>query len=448
MSDQEHKPENESPADRGIPGLNIKKKGKGRTRTLIYLGLVGGIVVIVIFAMLFLKQLENIHLEQKAKDAAAPASGASGNASNDTTNKNFANDLPAPSSALGASAPAGETQPGMAAPGAGMPNEGGAAAAGGSAEGDHGAASTNPGTTGTAATDPQPATGQAIGMAGQNTAMGGTSNARASTNQRRIRQLDGEVLVTTDRGENRNSVADALKAVGLETGPGNTSTMPSLLQSRTNGAANGLDDKLTASALPSAVASRRQDLTHLLIHNTIIPCGLNQHLNTTHPGMISCTVTRDIWSANGRMVLVDRGSVISGEYRAALALGQAKIFVVWTTLDTPKGVTAQLNSPATDRLGGTGIDVAVDNHFGQRFGAAMLLSIIQDTAAYAAARNTNSGQITLSNTSSASQDLAAKALDNSINIPPTGSTNQGALVNVFVARDVDFRKVYALERQR
>ncbi|SUA04963.1 hypothetical protein [Neisseria gonorrhoeae] len=40
------------------------------------------------------------------------------------------------------------------------------------------------------------------------------------------------------------------------------------------------------------------------------------------------------------------------------------------------------------------------------------------------------------------QELATEALKNSINIPPTGFINHGTLINVMVARDVDFGGVY------
>ena len=39
-----------------------------------------------------------------------------------------------------------------------------------------------------------------------------------------------------------------------------------------------------------------------------------------------------------------------------------------------------------------------------------------------------------------------QALEQSINIPPTLNKNHGELVNIFVARDVDFSSVYQLRR--
>jgi type IV secretion system protein VirB10 len=40
--------------------------------------------------------------------------------------------------------------------------------------------------------------------------------------------------------------------------------------------------------------------------------------------------------------------------------------------------------------------------------------------------------------------MASLALQNSINIPPTGYVNQGERIMIFVARDVDFSNVYEL----
>lgn len=41
--------------------------------------------------------------------------------------------------------------------------------------------------------------------------------------------------------------------------------------------------------------------------------------------------------------------------------------------------------------------------------------------------------------------LAEKVLDSTINIPPLIYQNQGGIVGIYVARDIDFSSVYALE---
>lgn len=146
-------------------------------------------------------------------------------------------------------------------------------------------------------------------------------------------------------------------------------------------------------------------------------------------------------------MLVERGSTVTGEYQSNMKQGQARIFVLWNRIKTPNGVVINLGSPGTDSLGGSGIPGYVENHFWQRFGGAILLSLIQDAGAAGANALSNQADtaITLNNTSGASQALAAEALKNTINIPPTLYKNQGDRLGIYVARDLDFKTVYDLK---
>lgn len=58
--------------------------------------------------------------------------------------------------------------------------------------------------------------------------------------------------------------------------------------------------------------------------------------------------------------------------------------------------------------------------------------------------NRSGDTVVLSSTGQQTQRLPEKILDSTINIPPTITANQGALVGIYVARDVDFAPVYAL----
>ena len=74
-----------------------------------------------------------------------------------------------------------------------------------------------------------------------------------------------------------------------------------------------------------------------------------------------------------------------------------------------------------------------------------MISLINDIGNGLTSSNDSSGSnnnITYENTSDSAQEMATEALKNSINIPPTGTVNQGALLNIMVARDVNFDKVY------
>lgn len=206
-----------------------------------------------------------------------------------------------------------------------------------------------------------------------------------------------------------------------------------------------LSNRLSPTVTASAKARQRADLTYLLKKGTNISCTLDTKIVTTHPGITRCIVNKDVYSSNGKVLLVERGSEIIGEQTTALLQGQARVFVLWNTIDTPNGVTLDINSPSADSLGASGQPAQVDTHFWKRFGGAIMLSLIDDGLVILSDKiNEGSSNVSYDSTSDAVQNMAAEALKNTINIPPTGYVNQGELVNVMVARDVDFRSVYEL----
>ncbi|EPR21184.1 type IV secretion protein VirB10 [Agrobacterium sp. TS43] len=174
-----------------------------------------------------------------------------------------------------------------------------------------------------------------------------------------------------------------------------------------------------------------------------IPCVLETALASDQPGFASCVINRDVLSDNGRVVLMEKGTQVVGEYRGGLQRGQKRLFVLWNRVKTPKGVIVTLASPATDALGRAGVAGYVDTHWWERFGSALLLSIVGDATSYASSRLQDS-DVDAQNTTSAGQQAAAIAVEQSINIPPTLNKHQGELVSIFVARDLDFSGIYRL----
>lgn len=160
--------------------------------------------------------------------------------------------------------------------------------------------------------------------------------------------------------------------------------------------------------------------------------------------MTKCTLTRNIYSDNGTTLLLERGSEVTGEYQANLKQGQSRLFVLWDRIKTPNGVVIDLASPATDSLGAGGVSGYVENHFWKRFGGAMMLSLVDDAATYAATNGGNSINNFQSSSDSA-ESMATEALKSTINIPPTFYKNQGERVGIVVARDLDFSTVYQLK---
>lgn len=204
-------------------------------------------------------------------------------------------------------------------------------------------------------------------------------------------------------------------------------------------------DKLKSTPLEGVRASRLPNRNLIVTQGTSIPCVLETAMSSDVPGFVSCVVQRDVMSDSGNVVLMEKGTQIVGEYRGDLKRGSQRLFVLWIRAKTPTGVIVALSSPATDALGRTGFDGEVNNHFWQRFGAALLLSIAGDASAIGRQQLQNN-EIQINNSTGTPNNAAAIVVDRSINIPPTLTKNQGELVNVFVARDLDFSSVYRLRR--
>ncbi len=206
--------------------------------------------------------------------------------------------------------------------------------------------------------------------------------------------------------------------------------------------------QLQGSATPRVVASTLVNRSLTLPKGTAFTCALKTKVISAVSGLVGCQVQRNVFSDDGRVLLIERGSHMDGEYRiGSVRQGMVRIPVLWTRIRTPQGVTVDIDSPGTGQLGESGIDGYVDNRWGERIGAAMLLSLIDDSVKLLIqnqSNDTNANTVVLPSTTANSSKLAEKVLDSTINIPPLIYQNQGGIVGIYVARDVDFSSVYEL----
>lgn len=204
---------------------------------------------------------------------------------------------------------------------------------------------------------------------------------------------------------------------------------------------NELAARLQATPVNAVGATVLPHQPYLLTKGNTVPCVLQTAMDSTLPGFVTCKLPQDVIGKTG-ITLLDRGTLVVGETHGGMQQGQSRLFVLWTRAETPKGVIVNLDSPAADPLGRAGFDGEIDTHFWARLGGALLLSIVQggiQTGVAAASQqgttNINTGQV---------ESLAAESLRNSVNIRPTLKKNQGELVSIFVARDLDFSGVYSV----
>ncbi len=187
-----------------------------------------------------------------------------------------------------------------------------------------------------------------------------------------------------------------------------------------------------------ARASQLRDQSNTIIEGTVIAAVLETALNSDLPGYVRAVVTRDVKGFDGSKVLVPRGSRLIGQYKSGVALGQSRTFVIWTRLIRPDGGMIELASPATDGLGRGGLDGDLNTHFWERFGGAILLTLLNIGGA--AITDSSDTSIVIASTR-AGIDAGSSTLTSAQNIGPTVTVPQGSPVRVFVSQDLDFSTV-------
>ena len=216
---------------------------------------------------------------------------------------------------------------------------------------------------------------------------------------------------------------------------------------RDAGAGSGeLAEKLRPTVLEATVAGVLPERQFLLPKGAVIDCTLETAIDSTLPGMTTCVTATDVWSADGSVVLLERGTKLVGETRGDVRQGMRRLFVLWSEARTPAGAVVGLASPGTDALGRSGVTGEVDTRFAARFGAAILVSLIDAAAAAVVAAQSDGGNNVIVSSSGA-QDVMSEVLERTLDIPPTIRVAQGERVSVLVARDADFARVYALAQR-
>ena len=188
-------------------------------------------------------------------------------------------------------------------------------------------------------------------------------------------------------------------------------------------------------------ATRLRNLDKIIPQGTMIRGTLETAIQSDLPGMIRAVVSQDIYSFDGRRLLIPGGARLVGRYQSGLVRGQTRVFVIWSRVLLPDGISALIGSPGADELGRSGLEGFLDTHFWERFGNSILLSLIDGAVqAGVEAIGQDSADVAISGGRDFSRS-AEIALENSIDIPPTIHIDQGERINVFVAKDLDFSAV-------
>lgn len=215
-----------------------------------------------------------------------------------------------------------------------------------------------------------------------------------------------------------------------------------------NAERSALGAQLKPTVLAAAQAKLLPSRSLLLPKGALIDCTLLTAIDSSLPGLTTCLTATPTFGADGRVVLLERGTTLVGETRGEARRGGRRLFVLWSEARTPTGVVVELASPATDALGRAGLTGEVDRHFWERFGAATVLSILDGAIQSGVEASRSQGSSAIAVSPAASRDILGEALHDTADITPTIRVAQGTRLQIVVARDLDFRSVYELAFHR
>jgi type IV secretion system protein VirB10 len=272
-------------------------------------------------------------------------------------------------------------------------------------------------------------------------ATAGQPQVKSAEELLRDRRLKRDLRFSLDEGSN----AGATRSAAADSGPRE-------LQAPPTGTAGQVTTVPQQAGFTAARAYVVPDPTLIMTRGAVIPCTVLPAIDTTVAGIVTCVTAVDATGADNKVSLMDRGTICVGEQDGGVAQGQRRVGIVWKRCETPQHVLVPLESTATDALGRPAIPGQVDNHFWDRFGAAIALSLISDVGPYLIATRRGGGNnnttVAFPNVLNGPQSVMSEVLKSTMDIRPTITAPQAARVLIYLAGDIDFRDVYKLERSR
>jgi type IV secretion system protein VirB10 len=257
----------------------------------------------------------------------------------------------------------------------------------------------------------------------------------------RERRLESNVRFNFEPGHGGTSgPSDAEPSMAAEAG---TAAIAMRTGARAGSGMGGAGQPASYAALR---AYRLPDATLMITRGKVIPCTLIPAVDTTLTGIVSCVTAEDTTGADNKVSLMERGTICTGQQAGGIAHGQRRVGIIWQRCETPQHVLVPLDAGGADSLGRPGIPGEVDNHFWDRFGAAIALSLISDVGSYLASQGGGNTTVVFP-VVSGPQAIMSEVLKHNIDIAPTITAQQGARVLIYLAGDIDFRDVYQLERR-
>lgn len=207
------------------------------------------------------------------------------------------------------------------------------------------------------------------------------------------------------------------------------------------------------AGLPGIVSSFPVDRSLVLTADRYIPAVLENSLNSQLPGRAIAVVERPVFGEDRRLVLIPAGSRVIGTYRAQAKYGLARLDIAWSRILRPDGVTINLDAASADVMGQSGLPGDLDTRWAEKYGSALLVSVIGAGGDWALASNSTNVTSPLGSTTSVQngrtvaanrfgndmERLGQRMVEDNLDIRPVLTVPQGTRLLIIPTEDIWLR---------
>jgi type IV secretion system protein VirB10 len=197
--------------------------------------------------------------------------------------------------------------------------------------------------------------------------------------------------------------------------------------------------------LPEDKSTFPVDRSRILTADMRIGAILEDNINSQIAGRVIVIIDKDIFSPNGRFILLPAYTRVICGYEGLEQTGDTRLSLVCTRAIRPDGLSLLLtDSIASDQMGRTGLIGKVDNRTFERYGAAFIISGISALGQNSVQPNQSpwiqNSVNTLSNNLS---QVTLEAIKKNIDLRPIISIAAGTRIQIIPQTDIVFRKPLA-----
>lgn len=202
------------------------------------------------------------------------------------------------------------------------------------------------------------------------------------------------------------------------------------------------DDDYSRDNLPEDRSTLPVDRFRVLTADRYIGAVLENAVNSQIPGRVIAVVERHVFGADGRIPLLPKGTRIICDYETLAKVGDTRLPVTCSRALRPDGASVLLtDAQGADQMARTGFIGTVDNRIWERYGTAMIVSVLSAVSSLGATASNDQNAARGGN--ALSQNLGqvtAKVLEQSVDLAPVVEIPAGSKIQIIPRVDIWMRR--------